>query len=119
MTLTAYASLKEGLSIADHLLHFTNAPRLARAEQIGDDELDVTFNSGDRVEAGIRRYSIEIDRNSRTVSHDCDDWRKGAERKRMCKHVAKLLLILPEGQAQELLTEIWDNRDGWQFIATY
>jgi uncharacterized protein YecE (DUF72 family) len=119
MTLTAYASQEEGLSVADHLLHFTNAPRLARAEQIGDDELDVTFNSGDRVEAGIRRYSIEIDRNSKTVTHDCDDWRKGAERKRMCKHVAKLLLSLPEGQAQQILTEMWENRDGWRFIAAY
>jgi len=119
MTLTAYSPQGEGLSVGDHLLRFTNAPRLTRAEQIGDDELDVTFNSGDRVEAGIRRYSIEIDRNSKTVTHDCDDWRKGAERKRMCKHVAKLLLSLPEGQAQELLTEMWVNRDGWRFIAAY
>jgi uncharacterized protein YecE (DUF72 family) len=118
MTLTAYASQEE-LSVADHLLHFTNAPRLTRAEQIGDDELDVTFNSGDRVEAGIRRYSIEIDRTSKTVTHNCADWRKGAERKRMCKHVAKLLLSLPEGQAQELLTEIWVDRDGWRFIAAF
>ena len=119
MTLTAYAPQEEGLSVADHILHFTNAPRLARAEQIGDNELDVTLNSGDRVEAGIRRYSIEIDRNSKTVTHDCDDWRKGADRKRMCKHVAKLLLSLPEGQALELLAEMWVNRDGWQFIAAY
>ncbi len=119
MTLTAYASPEEGLSVADHILHFTNAPRLARAEQIGDDELEITFNSGDRVEAGIRRYSIEIDRDSKTVTHDCDDWRKGADRKRMCKHVAKLLLSLPEGQARELLTEMWVNRDGWRFIAAY
>ena len=92
---------------------------MARAEQIGDDEIDVTFNSGDRVKAGIRRYSIEIDRNSKTVTHDCDDWRKGADRKRICKHVAKLLLILPEGQAQGILTEMWVNRDAWRFIVAY
>jgi len=119
MTLTAYAAHDEGLSVADHLLRFTNAPRLTRAEQIGDDELDITFNSGDRVEAGIRRYSIEIDRNSKTVTHNCADWRKGADRKRICKHVAKLLLSLPEGQAQELLTEMWEKRDGWRFIVAY
>jgi uncharacterized protein YecE (DUF72 family) len=119
MTLTAYTAQEEGLSVADHLLHFTNVPRITRAEQIGDDELDITFNSGDRVEAGIRRYSIEIDRNSKTVTHDCDDWRKGADRKRICKHVAKLLLSLPEGQAQELLTEMWESRDGWRFLVAY
>jgi uncharacterized protein YecE (DUF72 family) len=116
MSLTAYVSQQdEGLSVADLILRFTNTSRLTRAEQIGDNELKIIDNSEDKIEAGIRNYSIEIDRNSKTMTHDCDDWRKGAVRKRMCKHIAKLFLSLPEGQSQEILVNIWENQEAWKF----
>jgi len=115
LTLDSYAASEEGLSVADHLMRFTNAPRLSRAEKIADDELTITRNTGDRIEAKIRKYSIEIDASARTLGHDCDDWRKGSGRKRICKHVAKLFLSLPQGQAEDLLTEMWVNRESWRF----
>ena len=113
--LEAFAEAEEGLSVADLLMRFTTASRLRRAEGIGDGELTVTRNSAGRIEAAIRDYSIEIDLNGRVISHDCDDWRKGAEARRMCKHVAKLFLSLPERQAKEILAAIWDERDRWRF----
>jgi hypothetical protein len=53
------------------------------------------------------------------VTHDCDDWRKGAERKRICKHIAKFLLSLTESHSQELLTLMWVNREIWRAIVAY
>jgi hypothetical protein len=29
--------------------------------------------------------------------------------------VAKLFMSLPEGQAEDLLTEMWGNRESWRF----
>ncbi|MGD2201116.1 MAG: DUF72 domain-containing protein, partial [Candidatus Bathyarchaeota archaeon] len=118
LTLDAFAAAEEGLNIADQLMRFTNAPRLLRAEGIKDEELEITLNSGERVEADIRRYTIEIDRKAKTITHDCGDWRKGADRKRVCKHVAKLFLSLPEGQAEGLLSEIWRDIEGWRFLVS-
>lgn len=108
---------EEGLSVADLLMRFTTTSRLRRAEGIRDDELTITRNSGGRIEATIRDYSIEVDLKGRVVSHDCGDWRKGLEAKRMCKHLAKLFLSLPEKQAGEILAGIWEERERWQFEA--
>jgi len=33
----------------------------------------------------------------------------------MCKHVDRLFLSLPPGQAQKILERIWDERDDWSF----
>lgn len=113
--LESFAEAEEGLSVADLLMRFTTASRLRRAEGIGDDELTITRRSGGRIEAAIRGYSIDIDLERRVVRHDCDDWRKGLEAKRMCKHLAKLFLSLPERQAEEVLTGIWEEKEQWRF----
>ena len=110
-------STGDDLSVADHLMRFTDAPRLSRAEKISDSEL--VFNHVDdvSVKARVKQYSIDIDGELRVIKHDCDDWRKGAGQKRMCKHMVKVFLGLPETTASKILAEIWENRDRWEFIA--
>lgn len=98
-------------------MRFTTASRLGRAEKIKDAELNLSLNTGRRIQADIRSYTIEIDADERTLKHDCDDWRKGKDQKRICKHVAKLFLSLPERQAEDLLTEMWENRESWRFLS--
>jgi len=106
---------EEGLSVADLLMRFTTHSRLRRAEEMGDEELTITRSSGDLIEAGVRGYRIEVDLKGRVLRHDCDDWRKGLTSKRMCKHVDRLFLSLPERRAKEVLADIWDERDEWRF----
>jgi uncharacterized protein YecE (DUF72 family) len=115
--LEAFAGRDDGLSVADHLMRFTTTSRLGRAEKIGDAELTLKLNTGRLIQADIRSYTIEIDAEAKTLRHDCDDWRKGKDQKRICKHVAKLFLNLPEGQAEDLLTEMWQNRESWRFLS--
>ncbi len=114
-TLESFTTDEEGLSVADHLLRFTNTSRLSRGEKIVDDDLTFNINSGGRIQAEIRDYFIDIDAENRVLRHDCDDWRKGVDRKRICKHIAKLFLSLPPGQAKQLLSGMWENRESWSF----
>jgi len=113
--LEAFSPDEEGLSVADILVRFTTMSRLRRAEEIGDDELTVKMNRGASIEASIRDYFIEVDLENRTLRHDCDDWRKGLEAKRICKHLAKLFLSLPEKRAKDILTSMWEDKEKWQF----
>jgi hypothetical protein len=69
------------------------------------------------VEAKVRGYTIEINVEGKVIRHDCDDWRKGLSEKRMCKHLARLFLSLPEETAKGLLERIWEERDEWSFEA--
>jgi uncharacterized protein YecE (DUF72 family) len=103
------------LSISDLLIRLTTAPRLARGENIEDSELLIGEYSKESVNAKIRSYSIDIDCGNRVITHDCDDWRKGKDRKRMCKHMAKLFLSLPEDTSRGILMDIWANMDKWRF----
>ena len=62
--------------------------------KIEDGELNLNVNTGKLVQANIRNYSIEIDAERKLLKHDCDDWRKGKDQKRICKHIVKLFLSL-------------------------
>jgi uncharacterized protein YecE (DUF72 family) len=113
--LTAYPADEAGLSVADPLIHFMDARRLGRAEKISDSDLSVTESGDESIKARLRDYYIEVDMENQVIKHDCDDWRKGMHRKRMCKHLGKLFLSLPPGQAKRVLERIWKDVDGWVF----
>jgi len=115
--LEAFAVDEEGLSVGDHLMRFTTVSRLTRAERIDDGELTITLHSGDRIQAEIRNYIIDIEAGARVLRHDCDDWRKGVDRKRLCKHIAKLFLSIHEKQAERLLMDMWEHKGSWRFEA--
>jgi uncharacterized protein YecE (DUF72 family) len=114
-TLEAFVADEKGLSVADRLIRLTTASRLARAEKIEDSELTLSLVSEERIEAGIRNYSISVDVDGRAIRHDCDDWRKGRDQRRICKHVAKMFLRLPPGLAERVLNDIWEHRESWRF----
>jgi len=113
--LEAFAEDVEGLSVADLLMRFTTASRLSRAEKMSDDEVSMVHSSDEFLDAEVRSYYIKVDLKRRVLKHNCDDWRKGMTSKRMCKHLGKLFLSLPPGQARDILSRIWDERDIWVF----
>ena len=79
------------------------------------EEVKVTLNTKDLIKAKIKDYAIEIDLAGKVLRHDCDDWKKTTDRKRMCKHVDKFFLSLPPGQARKILEKIWTEKDDWTF----
>jgi len=112
--LESYRDQEEELSVADLLIRFTDAGRLARAEQMPED-VKIVLNTKDLVKAKIKDYTIEVDMVHRVLRHNCDDWAKTTEKKRMCKHVDKFFQTLPQGQARKILEKIWEEKDRWTF----
>jgi uncharacterized protein YecE (DUF72 family) len=113
--LEAFSIADDKLSVADHLLHFTDARRIGRGEKINNSELVISLSSDDHLKGDLRDYYIDVNLNQKVIKHNCDDWRKGISRKRFCKHLVKFFLELPPGQALSVLSNIWDNIDGWSF----
>jgi uncharacterized protein YecE (DUF72 family) len=113
--LEAFSIKEEELSVADHLLHFTEPNRISRGEKIRKNELAISLSSDERLMGDVRDYYIDVDLNQKVIKHNCDDWRKGKGQKRFCKHLVKFFLELPPGQASHVLTRIWDDIDGWSF----
>jgi hypothetical protein len=94
---------------------FMDTGRLIRAGEIRNDELKIEKETPQCIEAIVRDYHIVIDSESKIIQHDCEDWRKGLEAKRFCKHMGKLLLSINRMTATELLKKIDQERDKWQF----
>jgi uncharacterized protein YecE (DUF72 family) len=103
------------LSIEDLLLLASDKRRFKRGKAITDAELVVEESSEAMIRAKIRRYTIEVNRKTKVLRHDCDDWRKGLGMKRICKHVIKLFLTLPSEDARQILTDFLENADVWRF----
>jgi len=58
-----------------------------------------------------------IDAKSRRIMHDCADWEKIMATKRLCKHIAKLLLSIDKQLATELLQGLYAQKEAWRFTA--
>ena len=100
----------------DRLLrYFIDAPRLKRAGDIPDNELMITGQTEDRVEATVREYHVVIDLKDKTILHDCADWEKMSQNKKLCKHVGKLLLTIERPKAARILEAIYSRIQEWQF----
>jgi len=104
-----------GLGLKDLLLKMTDKARLERSIEIGDDELSIEEETDEHIRASIRDYMIDLDLAQKVIIHNCDDWRKGLGIKRMCKHLCKLFLTLPEEQALRIVRSIIEDKDGWVF----
>jgi uncharacterized protein YecE (DUF72 family) len=112
-TLAEFADLEITTDeIEKMLLEFTDAGRLGRARQIKD--VEILKEEPELLAADVGGYSIYLDYNGCFILHDCQDWRRGTAMRRICKHVAALLLSLPPEKSRVLLDLIkvqkWDFR---------
>ncbi len=113
-TLEAFAPPRD-TSFESLMNYFTAPERLKRAEQIQESELVILKETGDHLQATIREYHIDIDLQSRSVLHDCADWGRVSSTRKFCKHVARLFLSMGKQRATEILKDIYDNEEAWQF----
>ena len=101
------------LGVDELLLRLTSRARVERGRKIKDSEVTIEELSKELIRAKIRKYRVEVNFRERVLKHDCDDWRKGLETKRLCKHIVKLLLMIPEEESVEILKDILSNKDKW------
>lgn len=104
-------------NVESMLLKITDKARVDRAKKIKDEELTIKKTTNTKIEAEIRDYIIQIDLKKQTITHNCDDWRKGLGMKRLCKHVGKLFLQLPSENSIAILKAVIRQRDSWKFRA--
>ncbi len=97
------------------LLKLTDLNRIKRGRSIGDEELTIEESSEDKVRMRVKEYTVEFLLGERILRHDCDDWRKGLEEKRLCKHVVKALLSMKPERARDILRDIIENKSLWRF----
>jgi uncharacterized protein YecE (DUF72 family) len=100
----------------ERLLHyFIDVQRLKRAQEIEDEELTITVQTDNQVQATIREYHIVIDIERRLIEHDCADLERVSLIKKLCKHVGKLLLSIDKEKAEEILKDLYEHLEAWQF----
>jgi len=113
-TLEAFVEPEE-MNFESLLRAFIDDKRLRRAKRIKDDELELVKETENRIEALIRDYHIVIDLEANTILHDCADWSRVLQTKKLCKHVGKLLLSIDREKATEILRRLYAQKKTWQF----
>jgi len=102
----------------DELLHrFLGTARLERAKSIPDELVSLSSLSDDSVSGNVKQYLIQIDLGNKTITHDCDDWRRSMKSKLMCKHLGKAFLVIGDPKASAILRRILSEIDDWTFRA--
>lgn len=102
----------------EHLLlsnKLTDAGRLKRAREMPDQEIKIIEDQSNQIKAKMRSYTITIGLKDKTITHDCADWNRAIEEKKLCKHVDKLLLALTQDRARLVITDLQSNKSRWQF----
>ncbi len=113
-TLESFAAPKDE-SFQSLINYFVPPERLKRAEQIPDQELQITKQLNGRIEATVREYHVVIDLPSQAILHDCADWARVSSTRKLCKHVAKLFLSIERKSATEILRRLYHEEEVWQF----
>ncbi|MFH0848620.1 MAG: DUF72 domain-containing protein [archaeon] len=116
--ITQFLSTNQEESIHEMLANFLEPQRMRRMGEIADDEISVREATQDRLEANIRDYHITIDFNAKQILHDCADWNRCITTKQFCKHIGKLMLVLPKSEAEKVLKTLTKDKDSWTFLPT-
>lgn len=113
-SLTEFSTSQEIDDMQSLFLQLSDQGRITRSLKLSQPLL--TQNSNTHITGTLRRYQFDIDVVQKTIRHNCSDWQKGVQQKRLCKHVIKLFSSLPTPQATTILRDIIQNKSQWQFL---
>jgi hypothetical protein len=114
--LTAFMPEKMEHMNAEQLLRlFMDNTRFKRIKDIKDQEVTIEEATEQGVKAKVREYNVSINVPNRLVLHDCADWSRCAPVKQFCKHVGKVLTVMPKDKAVNILRKISEETDKWEF----
>ena len=91
----------------------TETKRLERATVLAA-RVQLQIDSPDLYVAAVSSYNVVIDTLARRILHGCRDFLGQARRGMLCKHVAGLLLCLPQEQAVKILQGLGEENTGWR-----
>jgi len=103
------------LGLEEMLLVMVGAERLARAEDIAKDRVQVEDHGSDFLLAAVKEYTVLIDGKTRRIEHDCPDFSRRSQARLFCKHIGAALLAAPPDEADALCRAVLKERDEWIF----
>jgi uncharacterized protein YecE (DUF72 family) len=116
VALTAFIPKEiEKMNFSQLLDVFMDPGRMKRAKGIDDKEVTMQKIADDQIVARVREYNVVFDLRNKTVLHDCADWSRCIPAKQFCKHVGKVLLMLPPETAANIMHQISKEREKWEF----
>lgn len=116
VALTAFMPEKvKEMSFNDLLSLFLPSYKIKRTKEIKDKEVVIQELTDAYLKALVRDYHLLIDFQNRTVLHDCADWSRTLSSKQFCKHIGKVMMVLPRETAMEIMRKISSEREKWEF----
>ncbi|MFQ6107162.1 MAG: hypothetical protein ACE5QF_06210 [Thermoplasmata archaeon] len=103
------------LSLDELLLHFIGKKRIQSSRSIPTDRVKIEKVTDEYIVARVKEYVIKVDLGSRVFAHDCGDWIAWMSKKLMCKHVAKLLMMIDQEVAAGILRDLYGKKSEWTF----
>jgi len=94
----------------------TEAKRLARAEKEAG-KVQFLIDGPDLWIAAVSSYNVVLDLAASRLQHGCRDFQGEVRERRLCKHVAGLLLAIDEEVAVRVLERIVDPAGDWHLEA--
>jgi len=100
----------------DLLAQCTETKRLARAEkEVG--KVQFLVDGPDLWIASVGAYNVVLDLDASRLQHGCRDFQGEVRERRLCKHVAGLLLAIDQDVAVRVLERIVDPAGDWHLEA--
>jgi len=116
ITLTAFIPEKvKEMGFNDLLSLFLPSYKIKRTKEIKDKDVVIQEMNDAHLKALVRDYHLLIDFQNRIVLHDCADWSRTLSSKQFCKHIGKVMMILPKEKAIEMMRKISSDREKWEF----
>jgi len=105
----------EPMKLEELLRLFMDKARFKRIDDIKDKEVTIDEATDQSVKASVREYHVSIDVLNRQVLHDCADWSRCAPVKQFCKHMGKVMIMIPQEKAVNILAKMSSEIDKWEF----
>ncbi len=112
-TLEDFSQKPSGGDVMPYLRRLSTRPRLERARELASQEVQMeSFEPV--VKSRVGKYEVIVDRATRRIAHNCEDWRKNIPDGPLCKHVVAVFLRLPPEDSIPTLRDLREHRQGWK-----
>ncbi|WP_455276156.1 DUF72 domain-containing protein [[Eubacterium] cellulosolvens] len=114
-TLEAWMGPLVDMTVENWLLKLTSADVIELAKSMPDKDFSLREDSRKRIAAYVAETTVDINFELYSITHYCPLWSKLSPEKKICPHVAKLLLSIEPEKAKAALVRINSTLDRWNF----
>ncbi len=94
----------------EYLAKCTESGRLDRARKLVS-KVEFLIADGELAIAAVANYNVVVDAAAHRIQHGCRDFQSQAGSRRLCKHVAAMLLALDEDTGLSISRELAESAE--------